>query len=432
MPAFKPHTTETTSASWDGPEMRKRTRSGEDRAYYAKIYAWYDPALDEGNKYTYKFVHHMVSADGTPGPANLIGCSSAIGVLNGARGGTTIPDGDRESVYAHLAKHLRDGGQEPPELSGRIDYSESWTGDALTDSGLSAWAIWPAALRAILTAEWPVPPSGGAERQAITRPWPKTGRVARLPISGPIMRGNSPLQQLIGGTSIESISKMIHAVEADDSISTVLLDIDSPGGVVSGMPELIGELRRLRESKHVVALANSLAASAAYWIASQADEIVATPEALVGSIGVFAVHEDWSKAHEMRGVNVTYISAGKYKTSGNFDAPLDEAARSNMQAIVDDAYRLFTNDVAIGRGVSVETVRDGYGEGRVLTARAAREAGMIDRIAGFSETVSRLNGRRADAPPIDRNDENGINRVSRTLRRRRIEIAEKTTLEVDE
>ena len=437
MPAFRSHSTDTVSSMWDGPENKANARSGENRAYYAKIFAWYDPDLDEANKGTYKFIHHMVSADGTPGAANTNGCSAGIGILNGGRTGTTIPDADRRGVYDHLAKHIRDSGLEPPELQGRIDSTQSYEApaigvmgrfDILRHAAAEPWAILPTALQALLAnaGVLHVEHDDAIAVEALSRPGPKSGRVARIPIVGAIARRDSLWSLLFGGASIERITKALHDVAADDSISTVLLDIDSPGGTVSGLPELAGEVRSLKQSKHVVALANSLTASAAYWIASQADEIVATPEALVGSVGVFAVHEDWSKFYEQNGVKLTYVAAGKYKTEGNFDEPLTDEARAHMQSIVNDAYDLFVSDVAKGRGLAPSRVRAEYGEGRVLTANDAKAAGMIDRIAGASETIQRLAGRRAEGGESGVvSSESGVNSQARiALMRRRLALAQ--------
>lgn len=110
------HHTATDSGVWDGPANEARVRSGESENYYRRIYAWLDPDGDPKTKSAWRFIHHLVDGDGNPGPANLRACSTGIGVLNGARGGTTIPDADRRGVYNHLAAHLRDGDMEPPDL----------------------------------------------------------------------------------------------------------------------------------------------------------------------------------------------------------------------------------------------------------------------------------------------------------------------------
>ena len=114
--ALGSHSTATSDASWDGPANEARLPSGKDRAFYSRVYAWADPDGDPTVKSTYRFIHHEVDGDGNPGAANIRACQTGIGVLNGGRGGTTIPDADREGVWAHLARHLRDADVEPPEL----------------------------------------------------------------------------------------------------------------------------------------------------------------------------------------------------------------------------------------------------------------------------------------------------------------------------
>ena len=296
-------------------------------------------------------------------------------------------------------------------------------------AGAEVWAILPGAIERMLAAPSPLAPlrfQGEGELYAITRPGPKSGRVARVPIVGMITKASS-IWSLFGGTTVEKLTAALRQVALDETVGTVLLDIDSPGGTVSGLPALAAEVRALRESKHVVALANDLAASAAYWVASQADEIVASPEALTGSIGVFAVHDDYSAMMERIGIKTTYIHAGKYKVEGNPDEPLGDEARAHIQASVDEAYGLFVGDVARGRGVTAAQVRADYGEGRVLTARAAKAAGMIDRIATYDETVQRLSGmgtRHGDAAATGSRHGDAMSTLAN--KRRRLEIADKT------
>jgi len=271
------------------------------------------------------------------------------------------------------------------------------------------WAILPEHfehMQAILRGDSPSPlvrGQGEGAIVAVTKPGPKSGRVAQISIVGSITRRGSMWADFFGGASVEGTIAALRNVAADDSVSTVLLNIDSPGGTVDGLPELAAEVRKLRESKHVVAMANSLAASAAYWLASQADEIVASPEALIGSIGVFTAHQDWSAMLEKMGIKTTYIHAGKYKVEANPDEPLSTEARDHLQSIVDEAYGLFVADVAKGRGVTAAQVRSDYGQGRVLTAKDAKAVGMIDRVAGYHETVARLTGVRAESDPLSPN-----------------------------
>lgn len=110
------HSTATSTVAWDGPANRRRARSDEDVAYYRRVFAWRDPGADVGAKSSWKFIHHFVDGDGAPGAASTRACIMGIAILNGARGGTTIPSADRQGVWNHLAKHLRDADLDPPEL----------------------------------------------------------------------------------------------------------------------------------------------------------------------------------------------------------------------------------------------------------------------------------------------------------------------------
>jgi len=220
-----------------------------------------------------------------------------------------------------------------------------------------------------------------------------SGAVAILPISGVIAHRMGGMDESSGGTSAERLGRLLTAIAADPQIGTIVYDINSPGGTVPGIQELAAQMWALRGVKTQIAQVNSLAASAAYWLASQCDEIVSLPSGTAGSIGVFTVHQDLSKALAQEGVNVTLISAGKYKIAGNPFEPLSDVERAVIQARVDAAYGQFAKDVARGRGVSVADVRSGYGEGRALSATDALKAGLIDSIATMDETIGRLMGR---------------------------------------
>ena len=115
----------------------------------------------------------------------------------------------------------------------------------------------------------------------------KRGAVAVIPIRGVIAHRMDAMSASSGGTSTEQIGAMLSQIAADDSIDTIVYDIDSPGGTVPGVQELASQMFALRGTKKQIAEVNSLAASAAYWLASQADEIVSLPSGMIGSIGVF-------------------------------------------------------------------------------------------------------------------------------------------------
>ena len=110
---IKAHSTDTTSGAWSGAESRSEISNGAEGLREA--FAWVNPSGNPDKKSSYKFIHHHVK-EGNVGAANVRACSGAIGVLNGGRGGSNIPKDDRETVYKHLAKHIKDAGLEPPEL----------------------------------------------------------------------------------------------------------------------------------------------------------------------------------------------------------------------------------------------------------------------------------------------------------------------------
>jgi HK97 family phage prohead protease len=112
--ALAVHSTGTSDAAWDGPANSSDLPGEESTLRMA--HAWVDPDGDAAAKASYRFIHHFVGVDGDVGAASTVACTTAIGVLNGARGGTTIPDEDREAVYKHLARHLKDAGIKAPEL----------------------------------------------------------------------------------------------------------------------------------------------------------------------------------------------------------------------------------------------------------------------------------------------------------------------------
>lgn len=201
-------------------------------------------------------------------------------------------------------------------------------------------------------------------------------------------------------TTVERIAAEFDAHLQDARVGTILLNIDSPGGLVYGTPELAARIAAGRQQKRVVAYTGGLMASAAYWLGSAAHEIVAAPSAQVGSIGVYTIHADVSRMLENVGVHVTLIKAGANKAEGAPFAPLSATDRANIQARIDDYYEQFVGAVAAHRGTTPARVQAGYGAGSVLNARPALGAGLIDRIATFDELVAGLASAGASRPAM--------------------------------
>jgi len=218
------------------------------------------------------------------------------------------------------------------------------------------------------------------------------GGIAVLPLYGVITQRGNMIEDVSGPGSVstQKFAAALRQALADESVSQILIDIDSPGGSVYGVAELADEIVAARAQKPIIAIANSLAASAAYWIGCSASEFYVTPGGEVGSIGVWQAHFDYSQALAAEGVTPTLISAGTYKVEGNPYAPLEPEAQAFMQSRVDDYYLTFSKAVAKGRGVPIAQVRNGMGQGRVLGADAALEQNMVDGIVTLDEAIRKM------------------------------------------
>ena len=242
--------------------------------------------------------------------------------------------------------------------------------------------------------------------EAASRPRTETrGAIAVIGLRGIIEHRIEQVQDISGpgGTSIEGFRNRFRDAMNNDAVGAVVLDIDSPGGSVDGIAEMAAEMHDARGAKPIVAVANTLAASAAYWLGSQADELVVTPSGEVGSIGVFTAHRDLSKRLEMEGEKVTLIHAGAHKVEGNPFEPLSPEAADFIQTVVNGYYAEFVDAVARGRGVKAAKVEADYGQGRVYRAKDAVARGMADSVETLDQVIARLRGsakpaRRANVP----------------------------------
>ena len=226
----------------------------------------------------------------------------------------------------------------------------------------------------------------------------RQGAVAVIPLRGVITHRAGMFSDVSGATSVERFRSRLNEALGDDAVSKILLDVDSPGGSVDGIPEIASELQQVRQSsdKTIAAVVNTQSASAAYWMTSQVEEIAVTPSGEVGSIGVYAAHRDYSEFEKQLGQKTTLISAGRYKTEANPFEPLSEEAHTAIQKRVTEYYDMFVDAVARGRSVSAKTVRSGFGEGRMVGAKEAVQLGMADLVATPAEMIQRLqSGRKA-------------------------------------
>lgn len=207
--------------------------------------------------------------------------------------------------------------------------------------------------------------------------------IGRIEIRGPLFEGSF-------FHDYSDIREAVEQFAATPSAYAILLDIDSPGGVVAGaLYELAQSIREAGERKPVVALANDQATSAAYVIASQAGRAYAVGRgAVLGSLGVIATHVDWSKMDEAAGVTVTEIVTGRRKNELSPNRPLSKEGRETLQQIVDAAFLDLIEAVQSGRDLDEDTIR--AWEGGIFLGQDAVEKDLADGVRTLDEVVEML------------------------------------------
>ena len=221
---------------------------------------------------------------------------------------------------------------------------------------------------------------------------PETG-IARIPVEGELVHRFGHLNPSSGMTGYDGIKRKLIAAALDPSVKGILLDIDSPGGMVFGANGLAEQIFLAREAKPIVALVNEQATSAAYWLASAANVVIAPQTADTGSIGVLMVHVDMSGQLAMEGLSVTLIHAGTHKVDGEPFHPLPEAVEAKFKRVVEKLRLLFATKVARNRGLSVAAVLDT--EAEIFMGAEGVDVGLVDEVASEDELLEEFAARLA-------------------------------------
>ena len=200
------------------------------------------------------------------------------------------------------------------------------------------------------------------------------GTTAVIPVSGPIGKGLSPIERMMGGADVDVIAGWLDEAESNEAVDRVLLAINSPGGTVTGVQELADMVANYK--KPTRAFSDNIAASAAYWIGSQADEFKVTASSQIGSIGVYMVVPNLEEYYAAQGIKFEVIAAGIHKAAGAEGLPLTEEQRAYLQASVDSTRDEFRESVRRKR----RFVRDEDMEGQVFTGREAAAKGLVTGI----------------------------------------------------
>ena len=253
----------------------------------------------------------------------------------------------------------------------------------------SEWLIQPEALHAMAAASRSFLDRGAA--------LPQPGQsspllsvedgIGTVSIEGPILRKPDIFARvLMGATDSAEIHSALREAGQRDDIKAVLLDIDSPGGTVAGTPELAAAVASINERKPVYAFSSGLMASAAYWVASQARAIYATPSAQVGSIGVVQAVIDDTAALDAEGIKVEVFSVGKYKAMGAPGTPLTDDQRDLIRSnLAEIAQEFHAAVLARGRSIPADAM-----EGQTFSGRQAQRFNLAGMVSDRAEAMRRL------------------------------------------
>jgi len=220
-----------------------------------------------------------------------------------------------------------------------------------------------------------------------SNPRPETNIVAVVQAVGTL----APQVHAIYSEVTRSTADIAHEMTtfaAEPDVDAIVLELDTLGGEVLGASEAFAAIRAAARHKPVVASANSVAASAGYYLGAAADEFFVDPSGQIGSIGVYALHVDLSKWQESE-EEWAFIAAGEHAVQGARAERLIDRSRASLQLEVDRYYEQFVRDVARGREVPVDRVLTGFGGGRLVPAEAALAEGMVDRIGTLDDAIAR-------------------------------------------
>ncbi len=213
-------------------------------------------------------------------------------------------------------------------------------------------------------------------------------RIAVIQIHGTLVQRGSWLDAMSGLMSYEAIRMQLREALDDRGVAGIVLDVDSPGGEVSGVFDLAQEIYEARELKPIYAIANEQAFSAAYLLASAAGKIFVPRTGGLGSIGVIATHIDQSKADEQAGLTYTHIYAGEKKADLTSHKPLSDRAAGDLQAEVDRVYDLFVDAVSTYRDMAPADVRGT--EAGLFFGKSAVKAELADEVSSQAEAIASI------------------------------------------
>jgi signal peptide peptidase SppA len=218
---------------------------------------------------------------------------------------------------------------------------------------------------------------------------PTQGMIAVIPLWGVLTPSGDDWSY---GTSLDDFTRLIGQLDANQNVSTIVINARTPGGTVTGTPEAAAAVRAVRDGGRtkIVTVANGMMASAGVWIGSAASEVIVTPSGEVGSIGVISMYADFSKAYEAMGIKVDVMRVPAKKARFSGVEPMTDEMRATVEGRLETSYTAFKRAMADNRGIRIDSVEGKFGGGEMMSANEALAAGLVDGIATLDETIARL------------------------------------------
>lgn len=188
------------------------------------------------------------------------------------------------------------------------------------------------------------------------------------------------------GINSEKVIKDLRKLKDDENVKAVVLRVNSPGGSAYGSEQIWYAINQLKKEKPIIVSMGDYAASGGYYIACNADTIVAEPTTLTGSIGIFGMMPNAKGLTEKLGVNFDVVKTNPYADFGNLTRPMNDGEKGLMQMYVNKGYELFLTRCSDGRGISMEEL-DKIAQGRVWTGSTAKELGLVDELGGLDKAL---------------------------------------------
>ncbi len=214
--------------------------------------------------------------------------------------------------------------------------------------------------------------------------------IAIIKLNGEIMDNLSSDGLLTNSPNVltpDKTYKILKQLRKDDNVKSVIIYVNSPGGAVVPTQEIHDQIKKLSETKPVVVVFGSIAASGGYFLAAPADVIITSQATITGSIGVIAMVPNFSGLYDKVGVNVETIKTGKYKDMGSVNRAMSDEERKIFESVINDSYELFVNVVADGRSMTTSKVKQ-IADGRIYSGKQAVENGLADSVGDIDDAIS--------------------------------------------